>query len=77
MNYGQAIEAMRGGAAVCRTDSDHMLVRLSHRNTPLQYFEAIYQGGMREPFTPTVADQLSTHWKVMVSAEPAQTLEAA
>lgn len=62
MNYGQALEAMKIGGAVRRVVGS--IVRLAERGTQLAYIEIIEAGVGREPFVPTVADQLAEDWQI-------------
>lgn len=72
MNYGQAIEAMKNGGAARRTPNSY--VYLAHRGTALEYFEEVIAGVGRQPFEPSVADQLASDWQV--SQAPAKAVAA-
>ncbi|QIX21397.1 DUF2829 domain-containing protein [Agrobacterium pusense] len=63
MNYGQAIEAMKKGGAARRVRGT--CVQIVHRGSPLQYFEITSASG-RQPYVPTVEDQLAEDWNVSV-----------
>lgn len=63
MNYGQAIEAMKRGAAAWRNASRDAVVFLEHPGTPMQYFRKNTPDGMF-PYVPTTADQLADDWQV-------------
>ncbi|MEZ2132442.1 MULTISPECIES: hypothetical protein [unclassified Sinorhizobium] len=64
MNYGQAIEAMKAGGFVCRQAEPSRIMRLAHRGTTLQYFEAI-TGSDRQPHLPNTDDQLAEDWGIV------------
>lgn len=61
MNYGKAIEAMKSGEAVRRGPGAY--VYLAHRGTPMQYLEEVIAGVGRQPYEPTVDDQLAEDWQ--------------
>ncbi len=61
MNYGQAIEAMKAGSTVRRGPGAY--VYLAHRGTQLQCLEEVMAGVGRQPYEPTVDDQLANDWR--------------
>lgn len=67
MNYGQAIDAMKRGGFVVRAHNPRRKIRLTHRDTPLQYFEVV-SDDERQPFVPTTDDQLADDWCEIVAA---------
>lgn len=60
MNYGQALEAMKGGF-VSRLEDPLASIALVHADTPQRYFER-RTGKHSEPFKPSVGDQLAEDW---------------